>query len=216
MNYHRLRITREKSGDVMAKKQIENINEEERDDKKPGFFQKFFMLFLIPLLFTVTIVLIVTYFTNTNVFQFANSMKEKIPFLDTEKEEVLENTSVTEGRIVTLQAELQEKEAQIEKLQTEIDASNETNNELLIKQEQLQFEIEKLQRDQEAAKKEFQAIVAVYASMSAKEAAPILIELNDEQALRIMSNLKSDALSAIFAKMPPAEAARYTELLAQQ
>ncbi|WP_042471921.1 MotE family protein [Bacillus ndiopicus] len=201
----------------MAKKQIESINEEERDDKKPGFFQKFFMLFIIPLLFTVTIVLIVAYFTNTNVFQFADSMKEKIPFLDTKKEEVIENTSITEQKIVTLQAELQEKEAQIDKLQSEIKASSEKNNELLTEQERLNFEIEKLKREQEDVKKDFQEILSAYEKMPAKVAAPILIEMKDaELALRIMSNLKPDTLSAIFAKMPPADAARFTELLAQQ
>lgn len=216
MNYHRLRITRGKSGDVMAKKQIENINEEERDDKKPGFFQKFFMLFIIPLLFTITIVLIVAYFTNTNVFQFADSMKEKIPFLDTDKEEVIENTSMTEQKIVALQAELQEKEAITARLQSEIDASNEKNEELLIEQERLLFEIDKLKREQEEVKKDFQEILSTFEKMSAKAAASILIEMNDEEALRIMSNLKPDILSAIFTKMPAADAARYTELLAQQ
>lgn len=216
MNYHRLHITKEKSGDVMAKKQVENVNAEELDDKKPGFFQKFFMLFIIPLLFIVTLVLIVSYFTNTNVFQFADSMKEKIPFLDKKEEGTSENPSMTGERIVTLQAELQEKEAKIEQLQAEIDASKEANNELLIEQEKLQFEIQKLQREQEDIKKDFQEILSTYEKMSAKVAAPILIEMNDEEALRIMSNLKPDILSAIFSKMPPADAARYTELLAQQ
>lgn len=216
MNYHHSRITREKSGDVMAKKQVEKLNEEQLDDKKPGFFQKFFMLFVIPLLFTITIVLIVAYFTNTNVFQFAASMKEKIPFLENKQEQVIENTSITEQKIVTLQAELQEKEALIANLQDEINSSKQENNDLLVEQERLQFEMEKLKREQEQVKKDFNEILSTFEKMSAKAAAPILIEMKDEEALRIMANLKPDTLSDIFTKMPAVNAAKYTELLAKQ
>lgn len=49
--------------------------------------------------------------------------------------------------------------------------------------------------------------------MSAKSVAPIITELSDDQAVRILSNLKPDKLAEVFSKMNPADAARYTELL---
>ncbi len=52
--------------------------------------------------------------------------------------------------------------------------------------------------------------------MSAKTAAPILVQMSDTESLRIMSSMKPDTLSAIFSKMSPEDAARYTELLSQQ
>jgi len=52
--------------------------------------------------------------------------------------------------------------------------------------------------------------------MSAKKAAAILTEMSESEALRIMSSMKSNTLTAIFEKMEPADAARYTELLAEQ
>lgn len=58
-------------------------------------------------------------------------------------------------------------------------------------------------------------IVNTYEKMSAKAVAPIIVEMKDEQALEILSNLKPDTLSQVLAKMDPKEAARYTELLSK-
>ena len=199
----------------MAKNDVEKIKEVELEEKKPGFFQKLFFYFLIPITFTVAVVLIITYFTNTNVFQIADSVKDKIPFLSSEGETV-ENTSLNEEKVVSLQAEIQEKEAEITQLQTEIESATSSNEELLLEQERLLNEIEQLKRAQEETQLEFNEILKTYETMSAKKAAAILTEMSESEALRIMSSMKSNTLTAIFEKMEPADAARYTELLAEQ
>ena len=215
MRFLPLRTTRKKLGDVMAKNDVEKIKEVELEEKKPGFFQKLFFYFLIPITFTVAVVLIITYFTNTNVFQIADSVKDKIPFLSSEGETV-ENTSLNEEKVVSLQAEIQEKEAEITQLQTEIESATSSNEELLLEQERLLNEIEQLKRAQEETQLEFKEILKTYETMSAKKAAAILTEMSESEALRIMSSMKSNTLTAIFEKMEPADAARYTELLAEQ
>ncbi|MEK4228734.1 MotE family protein [Solibacillus sp. FSL H8-0538] len=199
----------------MAKKDVENI-EIEVEEKSPGFFKKILYLFLIPLMFTIAILLIVATFTNTNVFQMAKNATDSIPFLSSKEEEIEENSSLSDEKVVQLQAEIQEKEAEITQLQTKIDAAATEKDELLVEQERLLFEIEKLKRDQQATQKEFGEILSTFEKMSAKTAAPILVQMSDTEALRILSNMKPDTLSAIFTKMSPADAARYTELLAQQ
>lgn len=199
----------------MAKNKIENVVVEESSDKGPGIFQKLFFWVLIPLLFTFTIFLIVAQFTNTNVFQFADGIKDKIPFLQSEEAEIGENSALNDQKIVTLQAQLQEKEAEISQLQSKVDSSNEEVEALLVEQERLNFEIEKLKRDQEETAKDFKEILSTFEKMPAKSAAPILVQMSDEEALRILSSMKPDTLSAIFTKMSPADAARYTELLAK-
>lgn len=220
MNFQRLHITRGKSGDFVAKKNKENVrNVDDQQDfkKKPaGYFKKFVYLFLIPLMFTVALILGVTTVTGTNVFKLAGNVTEKIPFMNKGESEEVENSSLSEEKIVTLQAEIQEKEAQITQLQTEIESAVVEKDELLAEQERLQFEIEKLKRDQEETQKEFKDILSTFEKMSAKTAAPILVQMSDTESLRIMSNMKPDTLSAIFTKMSPADAARYTELLSQQ
>ena len=213
MRFLPLRTTRKKLGDVMAKNDVKQIEEVELEEKKPGLFQKLFYYFLIPLTFTVAVVLIITYFTNTNVFQIADSIKDKIPFMSSE-DEIIENTSLNEERVVSLHAEIQEKEAEINQLQTEIESATASNEELLLEQERLLNEIEQLKRAQEEAQLEFKEILKTYETMSAKKAAAILTEMTESEALRIMSSMKSNTLTAIFEKMEPADAARYTELLA--
>lgn len=198
----------------MAKNGVDRQEELEEEQSRPGFFQKLFYLFVIPLVFTLAILLIIATFTNTNVFKMADSLKEKIPFLTSE--EGAENASLSEEKVVKLQAEIQEKEAEIDQLQSEIDTATQANEELEAEKEKLQYEIEQLKRTQEESQLEFQEILKTFQNMSAKTAAPILTEMSDAEALRIMSSMKSDTLAAIFAKMSPADAARYTELLSQQ
>lgn len=221
MSFQRLRITRGKSGDFVAKRNKnimeQQVEETEVETKSPGFFKKFFYLFLIPLMFVIAIALIIASVTEYNVFKMADDVVEKIPFIKSdENENIVENSSLNEQKVVELQAEIQEKEIQITQLQTQIDSSALEKEQLLEEQERLLFEIEKLKRDQEETQKEFNEILSTFEKMSAKTAAPILIEMSDTESLRIMSSMKPDTLSAIFSKMSPADAARYTELLSQQ
>lgn len=85
----------------------------------------------------------------------------------------------------------------------------------LAKQQQLQNQIESLENQQSVAKKEFNEILSTFKQMSAKTAAPIIIEMSDDKAVKILSNLDPETLSAILSKMDPKEAARYTELISQ-
>lgn len=203
----------------MAKNDIEPVETEEIevDEKKPGFFQKLFFWFLVPVMFTIAVLLIVAQFTNTNVFQFAEGLTDKIPFIGSSNEkEVVENTALNKQKVVELEASLKEKEAEIEKLQTQIETEKASYEQLQMQQEKLLQEIETLKKQQEEVALEFQEILKTYEGMSAKSAAAILVEMSDEEALRILSSMKSSQLTEIFSKMSAADAARYTELLAGQ
>lgn len=220
MSFRQLRITRRKSGDFMAKKNITKldvqVDEMEVENKPAGFFKKIFYLFLIPLMFVIAIALVIATVTEVNVFKMANNVTEKIPFLNADEQEVVENSTLNGEKVVELQAEIQQKEAQITQLQTQMDAATSEKDELLAEQERLMFEIEKLKRNQEESQKDFTEILSTFEKMSAKTAAPILVQMSDTESLRIMSSMKPDTLSAIFSKMSPEDAARYTELLSQQ
>jgi flagellar protein FlbB len=202
----------------MAKKDVvQNKDEQfEEYEKKPGFFQKLFFWVIIPLMFAIAVLLIVANFTNTNIFSFADKAIDKVPFVDSKKEEKSENPTLNSDQIVSLQAEIQEKEAEVTQLQTEIDSKTAENEELTVEIEKLKFEIEKLQRQSNEYQMEFNDILKTYESMSAKKAAPIISAMSDEDALRILSNMKSDTLAELFSKMSAEDAARYTKLLAAQ
>lgn len=202
---------------MAKKKEVEAVEtiEAEETGKKLGFFQMLFYWFVIPVAFTLAIVLIIAQFTNTNVFQIVDDAVEKLPFVDSEKE-IIESSTLNQEKVVELQAQIQEKEAQVTKLQGEVDGANTKNEELVIEIERLQYEIETLQRQQSETSMEQQEILKTFETMSAKKAAPIILELSDDEAMRILAGMKTDTLSAVLTNMPPAEAAKYTELLSQQ
>lgn len=218
MNYLDKRITRRKIGEVMAKKKevdTVEISETEETGKKIGFFQMLFYWLVIPVTFTLAIILIIAQFTNTNVFTMVDNVVEKLPFVDSEKE-IVKESAISQEKVVSLQAEIQEKEAQVTKLQSEVDSANAKNEEFVIEIERLKYEIETLKREQNETKKGASEILKTFETMSAKKAAPIIIELSDDEAVRILAGMKTDTLSAVLSNMTPAQAAKYTELLSQQ
>ena len=160
--------------------------------------------------------LVIANFTDVNVFDKANELTAKLPFVDEQKDEDRgQNDLILEERVISLQADIQEKEAQLVKLEKELDGSANEKEQLLQKQEELQSEIEALQRESDDTKRKFTEIVFAFEKMSAKSAAPILTEMDDEEAIRILTNLKPDILAAILEKMVPQDAAKYTTMMAK-
>ncbi|WP_285864338.1 magnesium transporter MgtE N-terminal domain-containing protein [Lederbergia lenta] len=50
--------------------------------------------------------------------------------------------------------------------------------------------------------------------MTPKKAAPIILEMKEEEAIKILSNLNTASLAKVLEKMPPEKAATYSDLLA--
>ncbi|RKQ19795.1 MotE family protein [Ureibacillus endophyticus] len=199
----------------MAKNRIkEQLKIEEiKEEKSPGIFQKLFYLVLIPLLFVVAILLVIASFTNFNVFEKASELTNSLPFASDKKSE--EFSLDFDEKIVELEAEIKEKEAEIDQLKSQLDKANLEAENNLAKQQQLQNQIESLEKQQSESKKEFNEILSTFKQMSAKTAAPIIMEMSDDKAIKILSNMDPETLSAILSKMEPKEAARYTELISQ-
>lgn len=190
---------------------------EKKEEKSSGVFQKLLLWVLIPLLFIIALVLIIAKFADVNVFDKAKEMTANLPFIgEPEDGSSSSDGVVLEERVVTLQAELKEKEAQLFKIQKELDTSTEEKEVLLIEQERLLDEIVVLERGEEGTKQQFTEIVKTFEQMSAKAAAPVLTNMSDAEAMQILTNLKSDKLAAILEKMSPEDAAKYTTLMARE
>ena len=160
------------------------------ESEKTGFLKKLFMLFFIPVLFGLAVILVIAQLTDINVFESINKLTN-----DGNEENVgsvEENQLVFEEKVVTLQAQIQEKEAQIVQLQSELDSSASETESLLIEQERLLEEIALLQRQKDDTKRDFNEIVSTFEQMSSKSAAPVLNNMSDAEALRILTNLKPD------------------------
>lgn len=219
MNFQHLRLTRRKSGDFMAKKKNSVEIEELEAGKSPGIFQKLFYWFLIPLMFLLAVVLVVAEISNVNVFEKARETASSLPFISSDETEsnVAGGTAsdVSGGKVLELQSEIMEKESQIADLQAQIATVNSEKEQMLIEQEKLAFELERLQRENESSSLEFDEIVKTYETMSAKKSAAAIAEMSDAEALRILSNLKTDTVAELFEKMDPQKVAHYTALMTE-
>lgn len=185
-------------------------------EKSQGFFQKIFFWIVIPLMFASALFLIVAKFADVNVFDKMSELSEGLPFVgEREKDETGFDEVVLEERVVMLQAEIQEKEAQVTQLQQELETSADEKDALLVEQEKLLDEIAKLKRQGDDSKQKFKEVVLTFERMSAKSAAPVITNMDDAEAIQILTNLKPDTLAAILEKMPAEDAAKYTTIMAK-
>lgn len=198
-----------------TKKKKEVKDSVEVSEKKSiGFFQILLAWIIIPLMFTTAVVLIIAKVADVNVFDQAKEWTAKVPFLEQKApDEKVEGDLILEERVISLQAEIQEKEAQLFEVQDELTQVKDSNETLVIEKEKLNEEIEKLKLEQSESKRDFKEIVTTYEQMSAKSSAPVITKMGDAEAIQILSSLKPATLAAILEKMSPEEAAKYTSML---
>ncbi|MGE6753111.1 MotE family protein [Rossellomorea sp. NPDC071047] len=187
---------------------------EEESKEHSGRLQKIVFIIFIPLLFTITFALVIMTAAGINVFEKAQSLSSDIPFLAKilPSNEARETDELHE-RMVSLQASIEDQEAKIAQLQNEVDKKDSDNEQLQATIQQQKEELEELRQIGEENKRAFKEVVNTFESMSAKSAAPVLMNMDDDEAMKILSNIKPDTLADILEKMPPEDAAIYTEML---
>lgn len=220
MSFLPLHITTKKSGENMAttkprkKVRKQNIQVEEAvEEKKPSVLQKIFFWVIIPLLFISAVLLIAAEVTGTNVFEKAKQITGTSSNENTNN--LKKVTSNNDKQIADLKSQLQEKEAEIAKLQGEVEDSKSANAKTNIEKHRLEVQIKKLEKNKDQVKANFSDIVKTYENMTPKAAAPVITNMKDSEALKILSSLKPAALAAILEKMPSDKAAHFTELLSK-
>ena len=183
-------------------------------EKNPGLFKKFIFWLFIPLLFVLFFALLIATILGVNVFEKAKALGEKTPVIQhlfTEKEQV--NLVEFEEKITGLEVELQDRNVQLDLLGTDLDKKDAENKRLLLEQERLENTIEELRQIQNDHKRSFKDIVSTYEMMAPKNAAPIIMEMEEKEAIKILSNLNKESLAKIMEKMPPDKAANYFAML---
>ena len=193
---------------------------EKEEMKKTSKFQWFLFIGFIPLLFTLSIVLLVLTFSGINVFEQGKKYASQLPFVS----QWIEGTEANEKKklqqqIVELKATIVEKEKQLTKAN---DVLKEKESEIdALKQEiaRLQTENEQVQ-DQRSSIEQTNGsrvdVVKMYETMSPKKAAEIIPQMSDQEAVNLLSKLKTDKVSSILEKMDAVNAAKYTSLLAKK
>ncbi|WAA13602.1 MotE family protein [Fervidibacillus halotolerans] len=188
--------------------------EKEKKKKKFGIFQWIVFGGIFPILIALSILLIVLSIQGINVFKET----EKIPvignFLGQEKND---ETSVDdlENTIRKLQAELKNEEAKSSQLQSKLEDKEKEIAQLEEEKKRLERDLNELMNSKGTTSKNWDSVIKTYETMKPKEAALILVEMDENTALNILADLSEDQLADILEKMPPQDAAQFTNRLAE-
>lgn len=136
----------------MKKTKETNTVSKETKEKSTGIFQILMLWVFIPLLFISAVLLILAKFTDVNVFDKAKEWTGNLPLVSEKNEEDAGvDDLVLEERIVSLQAEIKEKETELFMLQSDFDKSADEKDKLLKEQQRLVDEIARLTGEQDSS-----------------------------------------------------------------
>lgn len=196
------------TGDVMASKTV-------KGKKETGKFQGFLIAIVIPFILLLIIALLVLTVSGVDVLDKAKEFGKNIPVISSvvgseeDEQAAIEEKNMNEESTVTDQAiELQKLKEELQNKQATID---ELNQEVVKLNNQL--ETSKKDNPDDAENDENSVLEDVSSSfkdMTAKKAAPIIANLEQDTALTILSNLPNDQRGEILAQMSPDLAAQLT------
>lgn len=175
------------------------MNNEKWKIKKISFI---LIIFLITPLFAVD---------NQKLIDCYEIFAQKKAELEAEAEQILEKQEAFESLKNTYMALMKKKEKELKLKQKEL---NLTLQKIENEKEQIQNLIKKNQQILQAIKNaKLSKLTQSYAKMRPKNAAVILENMNDKDALSILSQLPARILSKILAAMSPEKAAHFTQLM---
>lgn len=201
---------------------MEQFEKKEEETKKASKLQWFLFVVFIPLLFTISVVLLILTFSGINVFEQGKKYASQLPFVS----QWIEGTEANEKKkleeqIVELKATIVEKEKELTKTkdtikekEAEIDALKQEIARLQAEKEQVQETTTTPPAEQTSEPRV--DVVKMYETMSARKAAEIIPQMSDQEAVNLLSKLKADKVAAILEKMDAQNAAKYTSLLAKK
>ncbi|MGG4266827.1 MotE family protein [Peribacillus simplex] len=202
------------------RKKSESNGLEELEKSKISKFQWFLVIF-ISLIFAVTVALIVCTVAGVNVVEKAKEMSGKIPFIesghkDEEKSNPAKENEKVSMKFEKLETEIENKKKEIDKLEGIIDTRDKAIKKAEAEKQQLQTEMNQLKDSQDGSKQAYKNIIRTYETMAPKKSAPIITEMNDEDAVEILSSMKAATLAKVLEQMTTADAARLTKKLKEQ
>lgn len=183
-----------------------------KQNEKSSKFVWFLLVIAVPAVFAVTVFGIVLSFMGVNVIEEAKNTGKKIPIVknvlydEAPTVAVSQNTEKQwkakfddqEDYIKILSADLQKKEKEVTALKSNIAL------------------LEKQVEDAETSVKadENEQLKKLYEAMSAKDAAAVMTEMNNNEVLGILTILQAETQAAILSKLDAKRAAELTVLMA--
>jgi flagellar motility protein MotE (MotC chaperone) len=197
-----------KAGDQVEKA----LQKEEKTNA--GFFRRWVLRVLIPLLLLVVLAMIIASFAGVNVGQKMKDALAHIPVISSFSGQDSEmSTEEYNKRIVELEAQIQEKNTRLEQFQKRLEEKETEIDKLALEKKRLEETLDEQLKMKNENTREMKEMKAVYETMSPKRAASIIAEMKQDDALRLLSSLSPESLAKILEKMPPDRAAKLSENL---
>ncbi|MFS0879815.1 MotE family protein [Metabacillus niabensis] len=195
----------------------------ENEKHEYGKFQWFIFVILIPVLFTITLVVVILSVAGVDILGKTKAVLAEVPIVeklfDDEKEKQDKGETVQSDKVSVANEENKKLENTIEEQTSMISALEQdvTNKETEI--QKLQQEIKSLEEqletiNQSDSQDKAKDISKLYDNMSSKKAAEIIPKLNQDDALTILTSLDDKQVADILAKMTVDDAVKFTSLLA--
>ncbi len=194
----------------------------ETNEKEYSTFQYFIFVFLIPILFTVTIAVIILNVAGVNVSKEARKIASHIPFIESyvKSESPLSEKEQMKNKLTKLTETNKKVEEELKTLKSQSKEKDQHINSLRIEAEKLRQQIKDLEErntvtiDSEEEKKALsKKLFTTYEQMSSKQSAQILQSVTEDEAFYILSNLKNEAVTEILASMDVKKAAKFTSMM---
>ncbi|ANB60635.1 MotE family protein [Anoxybacteroides amylolyticum] len=204
------------------KEQVIEKEIEMEEEEKIGKFKWFLFVIVIPLLFTITLALVIATVAGFNVFGAIQKYGTNIPYVSEWLNGKQQTTDqILQKTMLEQKAMIDEKTQQVKKLETTIKNKQSEIDTLKQEIQRLNAELIAVRQQQEGTttsvtKPTVQDIVKIYETMSEKNAADIISRMSENDAVNILASLSSEKVAAILEKMNPVNAAKYTTLLAKR
>jgi flagellar protein FlbB len=201
------------------KKKVDPAEIEEK--KEYNAFQWILFVAVIPLLFALTIALVVMTIAGVNVFEKTKEIAGKVPYVSEWIAPAEQDGKLDSEKVVELQAEIKNKEAEIEQLSDDLESSKAEIEELLTEQDRLNAKLKQLQQQQtEAAESDetetVNNVAETYESMDEESIAGIVINLTNNEAVAILQELSVEKQAAVLENLDAKKAAEYTKILSNE
>jgi flagellar motility protein MotE (MotC chaperone) len=191
-----------------------DIEVKEKQSGKGRSFLWFLYVVVIPILFAITVAIIVSFIAGVNVFDAVKDVGQKIPIVGSLGQKNDSNTSkISEKDVIELQGQIKDREEEISQLQTQLENKDSDIQSAELENNRLQKELDDMSANETERTRALKDMIKTYETMSPKKAAPIIVQMNDNEALKILSSIKADILAAIMENMNSQDAAKYTQLL---
>jgi flagellar protein FlbB len=187
-----------------------------------GKFQWFFFVILIPIIFTVTLVVIILSVAGFDVFGKSKAVLAEIPVIEKlfkdEKQDTINDREIVAQETATQKKEKKQLEQTIEEQAIMIGALEKDvsmkEKEILTLNQEIKFLETQIEETKKAdSEKNSKDIAKLYDNMSSKKAAQIIPNLNQDEAVLILTLLDDRHLADILSKMTVEDAVKYTNLL---